>query len=221
MLPASRQEHSVGSFCRQAHDLGAVSSVEDHGVPAAVALDGITAFTWVPLEHVVAGTEYGTVVAAATVHEVIARSGVDPLGAPAALDAVTARTGEDDCVVVASEDDVVAAARIDCQGLVPEACADSEFVTAAAESNIDRVKRGPIEAELGRAVVAEVDVQSVGITGGELQCDHVAVTRPGDSEGAVRNRRRRRSGVCAAVGARPKLMAAAATTPRGRARRKV
>src|SRR5262249_28964521 len=70
--------------------LGDVGAVEQHGVSAGLALDGVAAVARVPLEHVVAGAHLGQVVAVVAVDDIVAVAAVEGVVALATEDGVPA-----------------------------------------------------------------------------------------------------------------------------------
>ncbi len=156
--------------------LGACGAVEQERVRAALALDDVTAVAGIPDERVVAGAEDADVSAGVPVHEIVPGSAEEHLGAGAAEQRVTAvlavdrrrlRVGED-AVRVVDPDAVVAAARVD----------------------DDRVERGAVEAEVGRAVVADVDLQGRGDPRLQPEGELVACAVAGEGQRVVVDPRR-------------------------------
>ena len=139
------EEHGAPAVGGQAHDLGDTGAVEVERVGAALALDDVAAVARVPAEAVGAGAQDAGVVAA------VAVDGVVPAAAVERLDAVAAVDG------------VVAARREDRERLVGDRAVDLVDTEAVVtrEQDLDRVERRAVDAVVGGAVVAEVDLEGV------------------------------------------------------------
>ena len=136
--------------------LGCVRAVELKDVLAALTFDGVAAVAGIPDERVVAGAHQG---------------GVGP--APA-VDHVIPGTADQRVVAVASDQRVIAGAAVD--GHVAELGpgGDPDLVVAAAGLHVDRTERAAIEREVDRAVLADVELDDVGIVGRGQQLELVA-----------------------------------------------
>src|SRR5439155_53597 len=146
-------------------------AVEEHRVGAVLALDGVAAVAGIPGEGVVAGAQQRQVVAAVA---------VDRVGAVAA---------EQELAALAAGDRVVSVSTVDRgwdgvgEGAV--AVVDPHAVVAGPGINGDLRDLVAREAEIGRAVVAEVDLERAGIAGLQAKRDRVARPRPLDLQQAV------------------------------------
>ena len=90
-------------------------------------------------------------------------------------------------------------------------------VVAALQGHRDVAEGGAVEALVGGPVVAEVDLQSVLIAGGQSQRDLVGAASAVDGEGVVGDRCRGGAAEAGAVVANPKVNAAVAAMPSQRA----
>ena len=136
---------------REVDLLADVGAVEPHRVGSGLALDRVAAVAGIPLERVVAGAHRRRVVAAVAVDRVVVIAAEQRLRAGPAAQRVLSvlaverrrdRVGEDAAAVVDAHE-VVAPVGVD--------------------DDLDDVRA--LEAELGRAVVVEVDVERVGLAG--------------------------------------------------------
>ena len=141
-------ESSICSAC--------VGAVEAHRVGAALAVVRVAAVAGVPHERVVA--------AAADQRGVVAAVAVDGVVAVAAVERLRAGAAEQRVVAVLAVE-----RRRDRVGEDPAALVDAHGVVAVPGLDVDRVHVGAGEAELGRAVVAEVDLDRAGLA--RLQAD--------------------------------------------------
>src|SRR6476469_8064344 len=148
------------SVCRQGDALGDVGAVEDHRVGAVLAFNDVAAVAWIPDEAGVAGAEQGVVVAAVAVDRVVAVAAEQRLGAFAARDRVVS------CVAVDRRRDGV--------GEGPVALVDAHDVVALSGVDGDVRDLRALEAEVGRAVVADVDLENAGVAGLQTKRDPVA-----------------------------------------------
>ncbi len=147
--------------------LGDVGAVEAHGVGALLALDDVAAVARIPDEGVVAGAQLGQVVA--LVAERL-RAGASEQGVVSfsAVDPRWDRVGED-AVALVDADEIVAGAHID---------GDPRDVLA-------------LEAEVGRAVVPDVDLEDVTVARFEAKRELVARLCARDRQEAVAELRAR------------------------------
>ena len=154
--------------------LAASGAVEEERVRAALSLDDVAAVAGVPDERVVAGAEEPDVGAAVAVDAVVLRAAEERLGAGAAEQRVVAVLAvhrgrlrvREDAVRFVHPDAVVAAARVD----------------------DDPVERAAVEAEVGRAVVPDVDLQRRGNPRLQPECELVARSVAGERQRAVVDR---------------------------------
>jgi hypothetical protein len=151
--------------------LSAVGTVEHHRVGAVLALDCVAAVARIPDEAVVAGTEERGVVA------------------PVAVNGVVSVAAHEGLVPFPASDGVVPVpaveARRDGVGEDAVAFVDPQEVVSGLAVELDRRDRRAIEAELGRAVVAHVDLENVGVAGREANRDLLARLRAVDRQRAV------------------------------------
>ena len=146
MLAEEPEPVTVG---RQVDLLGHVGAVEAASCPCRLALDRVAAVARVPDEGVVTGTQQGQVVAAV------------------AIDRVVAFAAEQELVALAAGDRVVSVSTVDGRrdgvGEGAVAVVDAHEVVAGPCINGDLRDLVAVEAEIGRAVVTEVDLESAGI----------------------------------------------------------
>ncbi len=153
-----REPVSVGG---QVDVLGDVGAVEEHRVGAVLAFDRVAAVARIPDERVVAGTQQGQVVAAVAVDRVV------PVAAEQRL---APRTAGDRVVSVSTGD-----RRRDAVGEDAVAFVDAHEVVAGARRrrrSLATLLRA--EAEVGRAVVTDVDLENAGLAGLQAKRDLVA-----------------------------------------------
>ena len=168
-------EAKPAAVCGQVELLADVGAVEEHGVGAVLALDDVAAVAGIPLEGVVACSHQRHVGAAVAVDEVVAVAAYQRLSAGA--------TGER--VVVFS---AVERGR-DAVGEDPVALVDAHEVVPASAIDRDARDVGALEAELGRAVVTDVDLERSRLAGLEAECDLVTRLAAFDHQHAVLERR--------------------------------
>ena len=142
------EEAEPAAVGRQVDCLGDCCAVEEHRVGAVLALDRVAAVARVPDERVVAGAEQGHVVAAVAVDRVVAGAAEQRL-----------RSG-------ASEQAVVSVAAVDRRRdrvrERPVALVDAHEVVSRPRIDGDPRDLLALEAEVGRAVVADVDLEVPG-----------------------------------------------------------
>ena len=172
MLPRLRVKQHAPAVGRGLEDLVSGRAVEQHGVRAVLALDDVAAVTRIPLEHVVAGTHEGDVVALLAVDEVVAFAAEQQVDAVAAEDRVVAGAAIDRDLdqrgqVAGGRETVVAAVGVQHEVL---GCADvdaerrrveavepharaiggrGEHFRPTAAVDLDRVDAGPAFVEIG------------------------------------------------------------------------
>ncbi len=179
-VPGERHPAEVGGG---GHDLVAAGPVEDHRVEALAAFDDVRAVARIPDEGVVALAEEGRI------------------GASVAVDDVVAATTDEDLVAASAEERVIAVLAVDPCRLVgrefPVDLVDLDGVVAVAGLDVDGVEGVQIEREVGRTVVADVDLELASVVPTHAERDLVRVRAALDVEGAVghrggdRGRRRR------------------------------
>ena len=159
MLPWTLVNRTRPPTGRGGHDLVGAEPVEDHGVEAAPALDDVGAVALVPDEGVVALVEKGRVGALIAVDKVVAATADEDLRATSAGERVVAVPAVDPCRLGGREHAV---------GLV-----DPDGVGAIAGRDVDGLERAAVEREVGRAIVADVDLEEVRIAGAQAERDLV------------------------------------------------
>src|SRR5207249_7992900 len=136
---------------RQLDLLGRVAAVEQQCVGAVLAFEGVAAVAGIPVEGVLAGTQQGRVVAAVAVDRVVAVAAEQRLAAVAAGERVVSVSAGD--------------RRRDAVGEDAVALVDADEVVAGTAIDGDLRDPGALEAEVGRAVVADVDLENAVIAG--------------------------------------------------------
>ena len=155
------REPNVRPVCGDADLLADVGAEEVEQVDAPLTLDGVAVVAGVPGEAVVAVTAQYPVVAVAAGHDVIALAAEERLRSRAA------------------EQRVGSVAAVDRQRLVREravAQIDANLVIASTGLDVDRGERAAIEAEVGGAVRADVDLERA--RRAELKPEDELVARP-------------------------------------------
>ena len=150
---------------RKPERLVRAGAVEGERVAAGRAVDRVAPVAGVPVEAIVPGAEPAGVVAAPAVDEVVAVARDQPLGAAAAQQGVAAAAALEGGPRLLGEDD---------PGLV-----DPDAVVAGAGAHADPVEAAALREEVGRAVVADVDLE---LARPGAQCEPVARAVAGDGE---------------------------------------
>ena len=176
MLPRLRKKRRRLPLAEKSKISAPAGAVEQEPVGAALPLDDVAAVARIPDERVMAGAEEADVGAAVAVDAVVLRPAEERLGACAAEQRVVAVLAvhrgrlrvREDAVRLVHPDAVVAAARVD----------------------DDPVERGAVEAEVGRAVVADVGLQGRGNARLQPEGELVACSVAGEGQRAVVHPRR-------------------------------
>jgi hypothetical protein len=142
---------ATSSVRGQVDVLGDVGAVEAHPVGAGLALDRVAAVAWVPDEGIVAGAQQRQVVAAVAVDRVVAGAAEQGLRSGASEQRVVSGFAGDP--------------RPDPVGEDPVALVDAHAVSASPGIDGDLRDLLALEAEVGRAVVTDVDLQDAGLAG--------------------------------------------------------
>src|SRR6266516_1278778 len=165
------REPEAGAVRRQVDLLGDVGAVEEQRVGAVLALDDVATVTRIPNEGVVAGTQERDVVAAVPVDRVV------PVAAEQCL-----RTGAAGEIVVSVP---AVDRRRDRVGEDTVALVDAHLVVARPGVDDDLRDAVAFEAEVGRAVVTDVDLESARVAGLQANRDLVAHFGALDRQDAV------------------------------------
>ena len=171
---AARGCGRTAAGCRSPTDRpcsAAAAPLKTHRVGAGLAFDGVAAIARIPDERVVARAQLGEVVAPVAVDRVV------PGAAAQLLHSGTA--GEVVVSVPAVE------RRRDAVGEDSVALVDAHEVVAAAAVDDDPRDELALDAELGRAVVADVDLENVGSAGLQAKRNPVARARAPDDQRSV------------------------------------
>ena len=178
---------------RQVELLVARGAVEDHRVGAVLAFDGVAAVTVVPDERIVAVAHEGHVAALVSVDRVVAVAAQQRLSSRASDQAVVAVAAAQRPRPGASDQLVVSVAtldrRRDAVAEDPVAFIDTHEIVAVAGVDSDPGDARELEVEVGRAVIADVDLEDAGLA--ELQPKRDPVARVGalDCQHTVHERR--------------------------------
>ena len=171
-LPGSRRNVRRFPFADRATRSATLAPLNTHRVGAVLAFDRVAAVAWIPDEGVVAGTQQGQVVAAVAVDRVV------PVAAEQRLDAFAAG----DRVVSGAAVD----RRRDAVGEDAVALVDAHDVVAGrGRRRRSLATRSRAEAEVGRAVVTDVDLENAGLAGLQTKRDLVARLGALDRQHAV------------------------------------
>ena len=157
MLATSRKNRSRCPFADKSTCSDAGRAVEPHRVTACLAFDRVAAVARIPDERVVARAHQREVIALVAVDHIVAAAAAEHLDPGASGDVVVTAAAIDrgrdrvleDAVRLVDAHDVVAAAGV-----------DGELCDPAAR-----------DAEVGRAVVADVDLEDVGPAGLQAEGD--------------------------------------------------
>ena len=142
--------------------LGDSRAVEAQGVGAGLAVDDVAPVAGIPDERVVARTEKGVITTAVPVHQVVPGAAEQRL-----------RSGSADERVVSGS---AVEQRLDPVGEHAVPFVDAHEIVARSRVDADPCDLLPLEAEVGLAVVTDVDLEDPGIAG--LQAERDLVTRP-------------------------------------------
>jgi hypothetical protein len=169
------EELEAASVRRHIDLLGCRGTVEHHRVGTGLALDDVAAVTGIPDKGVIAGAQPGQVVAPVAVDRIL------PVPAKKRLDAL------------AAGDRVVPSAAVDrCRDRVGEGAVDfvdAYGVVAGSGIDGDLGNLAAIEAEVGVAVVADVDLEDAGRACLQAKRDLLALLGALDDQDTVRELR--------------------------------